>query len=72
MSGLFSKPKTPEAPKPVEMPQAPVVDQQAVDREAGDALKRRRGRAATMLTNTTTGAGAVESGSVATKTLLGQ
>lgn len=69
MSGIFSKPKiTP--PAPIEMPQAARVDEQQLDRERGDIMRRRRGRAATVL-----GAGdAAKSvaGSVATKTLLGQ
>jgi hypothetical protein len=68
MSGIFSKPKiTP--PAPIEMPQAARVDEQQLDRERGDIMRRRRGRAATVL-----GAGDAKSvaGSVATKTLLGQ
>lgn len=68
MSGIFSKPKMPPPPAPIEMPKTPVVDQVQVDRDRGDMLKRRRGRAATVLTNT---GGAVDEGSVATKNLLG-
>ena len=69
MSGIFSKPKiTP--PAPIEMPQAARVDEQQLDRERGDIMRRRRGRAATVLG----AAGDAKSvvGSVATKTLLGQ
>jgi hypothetical protein len=68
MSGIFSKPKMPPPPKPIEMPKTPVVDQVQIDRDRGDMLKRRRGRAATVLTNA---GGAVDEGSVATKNLLG-
>lgn len=66
MSGLFSKPKVPAAPPPV---QQPIVDQVMVDRQMADTVRRRRGRAAADLT----GGGAAEStaGSVATKQLLG-
>jgi hypothetical protein len=69
MGGIFSKPKTPPPPKPVEMPQTPRVDEQALERDRSDMLKRRRGRAATILTGQNEGSAA---GSVATKTLLGQ
>ena len=71
MSGVFSKPKMPPPPPPapVEMTKAPVVDQVQVERDAGDMLKRRRGRAATVLTD---GGGSVGMGSVAAKSLLGQ
>jgi hypothetical protein len=69
MSGIFSKPKMPPPPAPVEMPKAPVVDQARLDQDRGDALRRRRGRAATVLTE---GGGMVGAGSVASKSLLGQ
>jgi hypothetical protein len=72
MGGVFKKPKAPpppKPPKPIEMPQTPVVDQVQIDRDRGDMLKRRRGRAATVLTNPAIGA--VDDGSVATKNLLG-
>ena len=69
MGGIFSKPKMPPPPKPIEMPKTPVVDQSIVDREAADLLRRRRGRAATVMTGAS---GEVGSGSVATKSLLGQ
>ena len=70
MSGVFSKPKMPPPPAPIEMPKTPVVDQVQVDRDRGDMMRRRRGRAATVLT---AGAGgdAMGEGSVATKNLLG-
>jgi hypothetical protein len=68
MSGIFSKPSMPPPPAPIEMPKTPVVDQVQIDRDRGDMLKRRRGRAATVLTNA---GGAVDEGSVATKNLLG-
>jgi hypothetical protein len=67
MSGLFGG-STPTPPKPIEMPAQPKVDQAVIDREAGDMMRRRRGRAATVL-NT---GGDVPAGSVATKTLLGE
>jgi hypothetical protein len=70
MSGIFSSPKTPPPPKPVEMPSTPVVDQLQVDRDQSDMLKRRRGRAATVLSTGGADAG-VAPGSVATKSLLG-
>lgn len=68
MSGLFSSPKVQKAPEPVEIKQ-PVVQQEVVDRQAADIMRRRRGTAATV-----TGAGSTGStaGSVAVKTLLGQ
>lgn len=60
MSGLFSKPKTPQVVTP---PPQPVVDQTMVDRQMTDLANRRKGRAATDLTssagNTTGTAGAV-------------
>lgn len=68
MGGLFSTPKVQAAPTPVEVKQ-PVVQQEIVDRQTADLLRRRRGTAATI-----TGAGSMgtTSGSVAAKTLLGQ
>ena len=72
MTGVFSKPKMPAAAAaaaPVEMPKTPVVDQVQVERDRSDMLKRRRGRAATVLTNS---GGVVPEGSVAAKKLLGQ
>jgi hypothetical protein len=69
MSGIFSKPKMPPPPAPIEMPKTPVVDQAQIGRDQADMLRRRRGRAATVLTD---GGGAVGAGSVAAKSLLGQ
>lgn len=66
MGGLF-KPKIVQPP-PVEVPPTPVVDQQQVDRQAADVMRRRRGRAATMLTE---GQQFDTAGAVATKTALG-
>jgi hypothetical protein len=68
MSGVFSKPKMPKPPAPIEMPSTPVVDQGQIDRDRADMLKRRRGRAATVLTDS---AGGMAANSVATKNLLG-
>lgn len=68
MSGLFSKPKAPPPPQIIEAPKAPVVDQSVIDRQQADTLARRRGRAATVMAGSS---GAVESGSLAKKSLLG-
>jgi hypothetical protein len=53
---------------------APVVDQVNIDRERSDMLKRRKGRAATVLASPLGGAdaGGAPAASVATKSLLGQ
>lgn len=68
MTSLFSSPKVTQAPTPVEI-QQPVVNQEIVDRQAADLLRRRQGTAATQ-----TGAASIgtTAGSVAAKTLLGQ
>jgi hypothetical protein len=71
MAGIFSKPKTPPPPPPIEMPQQAKVDETQLDRERGDMMRRRRGRAATVLTSDV-GGGDLGGGSVATKSLLGQ
>lgn len=70
MGGLFgggSKPVVQEAPKPVEIKQAE-VQQDVIDRNAEDIIRRRRGTAATV-----TGAADIgtTAGNVASKTLLG-
>lgn len=70
MGGIFSGPKAPPPPAPIEMPKTPVVDQTIIDRDQADVMRRRRGRAATMLTGSE--GGMVSSGNVAAKTLLGQ
>ena len=70
MSGIFSKPKMPPPPAPMETPRAATVDEAQLERERGDIMRRRRGRAATVLTS---GSGdSVGAGSVAAKSLLGQ
>lgn len=63
MSGLFSPPKAPKAPKPVLVPQ---VDESAKAVQDELAMRRRRGRAASVLTKD--GGGAL---ATATKQLLG-
>lgn len=67
MGGLF-KPKAAPAPTVQEV-KTPVVNQEIVDRNAADIMRRRRGSNATI-----TGASDVgtTAGSVASKTLLGQ
>lgn len=70
MGGIFSSPKAPPPPPaPIEMPKTPVVDQTIVDREQADVMRRRRGRAATIIAGEPIGGMA---GSVAGKNLLGQ
>lgn len=68
MGGLFGKPKVQQAPTPVEI-QQPVVNQEIVDREAADIMRRRQGTAGTV---TGAGSSGTTAGSVAAKTLLGQ
>lgn len=69
MGALFSKPKMPTVQPPVPMP---IVDQTFVDRQAGDLLRRRKGRAATDLTTAASAAGGVgTTGSVGVQKLLG-
>lgn len=69
MGGMFSSPKVQKAP-PVAAPiEQPVVQQELVDRQAADIMRRRRGSAATRTGAADTGD---TSGSVAAKTLLGQ
>lgn len=53
MGGIFRSPSVPPPPPPVEMPKVPVVDKTIVDRNAADMLRRRRGRAATILAGET-------------------
>lgn len=65
MGGLFGgKPKMPEPVKPAPLP---VVDETALNRNNADMLLKRRGRAATDLTQGTAAIGQ----SAASKTLLG-
>jgi hypothetical protein len=50
MSGIFSKPKMPEPPPPPAPPPAPPgMDEARQARMQADELRRRRGRAATVL-----------------------
>lgn len=69
MGGLFGGgPKAPDPPKPVETPVTQKVDQSLIDREMADKLKKRRGRAATVLA----GDAQPDAASVSAKQLLGQ
>lgn len=68
MSGLFSKPKVQQAPEIKEV-LVPTVNQEQVDRDTADILRRRKGSAATVLTSAASGTTA---GAVAGKQLLGQ
>lgn len=73
MGALFSKPKVPPPPAPIEMPKTPVVDQVMMDRDRADMMRRRQGRAATVLAGkSSAGSGALPAGATATKSLLGQ
>lgn len=54
MSGLFSKPKVQKAPEVKDI-QVPVVNQEQVDRDTADILRRRRGSAATVITSSASG-----------------
>lgn len=66
MGGLFSKPKAPPAPTVTEI-KVPVVNQEQVDRQTSDIMRRRKGAAATV----GTGSEGTTAGSVAVKSLLG-
>lgn len=69
MGGLFGgSPKVQQAPTPVEIKE-PVVQQELVDQQAADIMRRRRGTSATITGASSSGSTA---GSVAAKTLLGQ
>jgi hypothetical protein len=71
---MGGKPKSQPAPAPVEVPKTPIVDQVIVDREAADTMKRRRGRAATILAGAENmgGGAAVDPSAVSAKKLLGE
>lgn len=69
MSGLFSKPKVQKAPEVKEV-QVPVVNQQQVDRDTSDILRKRKGTAATVITSPDSAG--TTAGSVSGKQLLGQ
>jgi hypothetical protein len=68
MGGLFSSPQVQQAPAVTEV-QVPVVNQEQVDRDTADIMRKRKGSAATVLTTPDSGTTA---GAVAGKTLLGQ
>lgn len=68
MAFLFRAPKLPKSPEAPEPPRAPPqVDEARQSLEQRDKLRRRRGRASTILTNN-----AGEVPAVGTKTLTGQ
>lgn len=69
MGGLFKTPKAPAPPQVIEPPPTPVVDDGQLSQMAADKMARRRGRAATILTD---GLGSVGSANLNSKTLLGQ
>ena len=69
MGGLFGgSPKVQQAPEVKEI-KVPVVNQEQVDRDTSDIMRKRRGTAATILTNSESGTTA---GAVGSKALLGQ
>lgn len=67
MGGLFSSPKVQEAPA-VTPVAVPVVNQEQVDRNTSDIMRRRKGTGATI---TDAGSIGTTAGSVASKALLG-
>lgn len=66
MGGLLSKPKTKELPPPIE---PPTVDEAAQARDQADNLRKRKGRAANILTGAEGDTGTKTTGS--TKLLAG-
>lgn len=68
MGALFSKPKVPKAPPVVAPPPVPTVDDAAKNTQEADLLRRRRGRAASMVNGAS---GDASTPSVGTKMLLG-
>lgn len=68
MGGLFSKPKVQAAPKVTEVA-TPVVNQDVIDRNTQDILRRRKGAAATMTgaSNLGSTAGSVAGSSLASR-----
>lgn len=68
MGGVLKTPKAPPPPKVIEPPPIPVVDDGVLSQQAADKMNRRRGRAATILTEGM----ALPAGAVQSKTLLGQ
>lgn len=71
MSGLFRRPSVPPPPQPVEMPKVPIVDKAIIERNKADILKRRRGRAATILAGETGTGAAPMAGAAGTASTLG-
>lgn len=74
MGGLFSSKKeaAPLPPPTVTEIKTPVVNQETVDRNTSDIMRRRKGSAATVLTEGTGGQTmGTTAGSVASKSLLG-
>ena len=68
MGGLFGSPKVQQAPEVKEV-KVPIVNQEQVDRDTSDIMRRRKGTAATVLTTPESGTTA---GAVGSKALLGQ
>jgi hypothetical protein len=67
MGGLFSSPDVQKAPEVKEV-QVPIVNQEQVDRNTSDIMRRRKGTGATI---TDAGSIGTTAGSVASKALLG-
>jgi hypothetical protein len=67
MGGIFDSPKLPPPPAPPAPP--PTIVEASQRQQQSDMLRRKRGRASTMLSGPT---GTTASPTVATKTLLGQ
>lgn len=72
MGGVFSKPKMPAMPAPAPVVPTPTVDQSRMDQDRADIMRRRRGRAATVLAGKDGGGSDLPAGAVAAKSLLGQ
>lgn len=73
MSGMFGGDKKESLPPPtVTEIKTPVVNQETVDRNTADIMRRRKGSAATVLTEGPSGTTmGTTAGSVASKSLLG-
>ncbi len=70
MGGLFGgSPQVQQAPE-VQQVQTPVINQAQVDRDTSDIMRRRKGTAATILTDQASGGSTA--GAVGGKSLLGQ
>ena len=73
MSGIFGSPKTPEPPPPPAAPPPPPgVDEAKQSRMQADELRRRQGRAASILTKQQGMLASAETPKVGTKKLLGE